>query len=123
MLTPCSNTYQKTETSITADPSSSQMRGTLCRILICGERARSLNSFGAELSRLEKKLTSSRATLQEVGCQYLYIGKIQLSPFLPKYPCACVLHSGNYGPPEGFNYEWGQFDPQVQVGCCFYLQS
>ena len=24
--------------------------------------------------------------------------------------------SGNYGPPPGFNWDWGQADPQMQVG-------
>lgn len=23
--------------------------------------------------------------------------------------------SGNYGPPPGFNWDWGQADPQMQV--------
>jgi hypothetical protein len=23
--------------------------------------------------------------------------------------------SGNYGPPPGFNWDWGQADPQIQV--------
>ena len=25
--------------------------------------------------------------------------------------------SGNYGPPPGFNWDWGQADPQMQVLC------
>lgn len=26
--------------------------------------------------------------------------------------------SGNYGPPPGFNWDWGQTDPQMQVLLC-----
>ena len=27
-----------------------------------------------------------------------------------------MLVPGNYGPPAGFYYEWGNWDPPVQVG-------
>lgn len=32
--------------------------------------------------------------------------------FTQNYP------SGNYGPPSGFNFDWGQLDPPIVVSGC-----